>query len=91
MTIPVQAVVMHVKIKNKDCGTWKSNKICRKSEIQQEIQGQCNRSKSKTELLKTYDFDEGEFEDAINMQLVKCQTYKAAEHIQQLRMWFSLL
>lgn len=39
MAIPVQAVVMHVKIKNKDCGTWKSNKICRKSEIQQEIQG----------------------------------------------------
>jgi len=69
----------------------KAIKFVEKARYNKKFRGQCNRSKSKTELLKTYDFDEGEFEDAINMQLVKCQTYKAAEHIQQLRMWFSLL
>jgi hypothetical protein len=51
----------------------------------------CNKSKSKAELLEKLGFDEVEFEDAINMQLVKCQTYEAAENIQQVKMWFSLL
>ena len=29
--------------------------------------------------IKKFDFDEIEFDDAINMQLVKCQTYEAAD------------
>lgn len=46
---------------------------------------------SKPELLEKFDFNEVEFDDAINMQLVKCQTYAAAEPFQQLRIWFSIL
>lgn len=55
-----------------------------------ELRAACYKS-PKTELMKTFDFDEAEFENAINMQLVKCQTYEAAEHFHQLRIWFSLL
>jgi len=55
-----------------------------------ELRAKCYKS-PKSELLKILDFDEVEFDDAINMQLVKCQTYEAAEPFQQLRIWFSLL
>jgi len=51
----------------------------------------CNKCESKEELLKELDFHEGEFEDAINMQLFKCQSHEAAEQIQQIKMWFALL
>jgi len=50
----------------------------------------CNKS-SKEELLKTLDFNETEFEDAINMQLVKCQSYEEAERIHQIKFWFDVL
>lgn len=43
---------------------------------------------SKADLLVEMGFDELEFDDAINMQLVKCQTYQEAEVYQQIRMWF---
>lgn len=56
-----------------------------------ELRASCYKSESKAELLKVLGFDETEFEDAINMQLVKCQTYEEAEHIQQIKMWFLLL
>ncbi|MFI1772768.1 hypothetical protein [Thalassobellus citreus] len=46
---------------------------------------------SKDKLLLQLNFNEVEFEDAINMELVKCQTYEEAEVIQQIRIWFLLL
>lgn len=46
---------------------------------------------SKKKLLLLLNFNELEFEDALNMQLVQCQTYEEAEVFQQIRMWFLLL
>lgn len=56
-----------------------------------ELRSACNKSNSKQELLKELDFDETEFDDAINMQLVKCQSYEEAEVFQQIKMWFLIL
>ena len=55
------------------------------------LRQRCNQSKSKESLLEDLGFTAYEFEDAINMQLVKCQTYEQADHVQQIKMWFSLL
>ena len=68
----------------------KAIKFVKQACFDKELRASCYKS-PKSELLKTLDFDEGEFEDAINMQLVKCQTYEAAEPFQQLKIWFSLL
>ena len=46
---------------------------------------------SKEQLFEKFDFTQVEFEDAINMQLVKCQTYEDAERIQQVKFWFDVL
>ncbi|RXP44969.1 hypothetical protein EC396_16415 [Lutibacter sp. HS1-25] len=46
---------------------------------------------SKEKLLQLLNFNEVEFEDAINMQLVKCQSYEQAEVYQQIRIWFLLI
>jgi len=51
----------------------------------------CNLYQSKDELFKAFDFNENDFENVINMQLVKCQTYERAEYFQQIRLWFHLL
>lgn len=51
----------------------------------------CNLTESKSELLEAEGFNEEEFEDALNMELVKCKSYEEAEHYQQLRWWFALL
>ena len=51
----------------------------------------CNKCVSKEALLNELDFHEGEFDDAINMQLFKCQSYEAADQIHQIKMWFALL
>lgn len=56
-----------------------------------EFRRSCNKCASKQALLKELDFHEGEFDDAINMQLVKCQSYEAADQVQQIKMWFALL
>ncbi|MFY9151615.1 MAG: hypothetical protein WAO52_06365 [Prolixibacteraceae bacterium] len=55
-----------------------------------EFRDDCNKC-SKTEIMEELDFTELEFDDAINMQLVKCQTYEEADMIQQVRLWFSFL
>ena len=57
----------------------------------EELRTECNKSASKVELLHKFDFNEVEFEDALNMQLVKCQTYEQAEVFQQIKLWFLLL
>jgi len=44
--------------------------------------------KPKNELMENLGFNSIEFDDAINMQLVKCQSYEQAEVYQQIRMWF---
>ena len=51
----------------------------------------CNSSSSKLELLKDLGFSEYDFENAINMELFKCQSYESADQIQQIKFWFSLL
>ena len=63
----------------------------KKATSEQQFRAECNRSNSKLELMRLFEFDELEFDDAINMQLVKCQTYEEAEVFQQIRMWFSIL
>jgi hypothetical protein len=55
-----------------------------------EFRKECNKIQ-KAELLNTFDFTEDEFEDAITMQLVKCQTYEDADLVQQVKFWFALL
>lgn len=56
----------------------------------EELRDACT-SFSKEKLLLKLNFSEVEFEDAINMQLVKCQSYEQAEMYQQLRIWFLLI
>jgi hypothetical protein len=55
------------------------------------LRQKCYLSTSRVELLQALGFTEYEFEDAINMKLVKCQTYEEADRVQQLKMWFSIL
>lgn len=54
------------------------------------LRSQANEFENKEALMKNLEFNEAEFEDAINMNLVKCQTYEEAEQYQQMRMWFAL-
>ena len=68
----------------------KSIQFIRQFILDQEFRHECNHN-SKEELLKKLDFNETEFEDAINMQLVKCQSYEEAERIHQIKYWFELL
>ncbi len=63
----------------------------KKATTDKELRALCYQCKSKAALLENLGFDEVEFEDAINMQLVKCKSYEAAEKYQQLKMWFTLL
>lgn len=63
----------------------------KKATNDKEFRSECYKSDSKNELMKLLGFDEFEFEDAVNMQLVKCQSYEEAEVYQQIKMWFSIL
>lgn len=56
-----------------------------------ELRNSCVKFASKADMLDHFKFDELEFDDAINMQLVKCQSYDEAETYQHLRLWFGLL
>ena len=56
-----------------------------------ELRNKCNTFRSKQDMLNELGFDDIEFDDALNMQLVKCRTYEEAEEFQQLKMWFMLL
>lgn len=49
------------------------------------------RQSVKSKLLSGHDFTETEFEDAINMLLVKCQSYEEVGVIQQVKFWFAFL
>lgn len=52
---------------------------------------ECYSIDSKDTLYKTVGFNEAEFEDAINMSLVKCQSFEDADNIHQIKNWFALL
>lgn len=56
-----------------------------------EFRKSCASFETRDDLLSFYKFDALEFDDSINMQLVKCQSYEEAETYQQLRMWFAIL
>lgn len=49
---------------------------------------ECYKAESKQALMDEMGFNKDEFEDAVNIYLVKCQTYEQAEIYQQIRMWF---
>lgn len=55
-----------------------------------EFRRECNQLQ-KQDLMDSFGFDETEFDDAINMELVKCQTWEDADRIQQVKFWFALL
>jgi hypothetical protein len=69
----------------------KAIKFVKQATTESKFRTECNLYQSKDELFKAFDFNENDFENAINMQLVKCQTYERAEHFQQIRIWFHLL
>lgn len=58
--------------------------------ISSELRTACSNF-SKEKLMRKLNFNESEFEDALNSQLVQCQSYEQAEVFQQIRIWFSLL
>ncbi|MDW7694861.1 hypothetical protein R9C00_08910 [Flammeovirgaceae bacterium SG7u.111] len=68
----------------------KAIRFVRKFARSHEFRKECH-SFSRQELLETFEFDAYELEDAINMQLVKCQTEDEAIPYLQLRMYYQLL
>lgn len=56
-----------------------------------EFRKQCNKIASKEELVDQLGFNEEEFEDAIRMNLFKCQSYEEAEQFEQIKLWFKIL
>lgn len=69
----------------------KAIRFVKDASVDKELRRRCVGFDTKGELLDFFKFDELEFDDAINMQLVKCKTYEEAETFQQLRMWFAML
>lgn len=66
----------------------KAIKFVKRATSERDFRKACYRAPSRESLMEEKDFTEVEFDDAINMQLVKCQTYEQAEVYQQIRMWF---
>ncbi len=66
----------------------KAIKFVKKATTESDFRKQCYKAASREALMEERGFDEVEFDDAINMQLVKCQSYEQAEVYQQIRMWF---
>ncbi|WP_297091633.1 hypothetical protein [uncultured Draconibacterium sp.] len=66
----------------------KAIKFVKRATTEREFRKACYKSPSKEHLMQEIGFSEPEFDDALNMQLVKCQTYEQAEVYQQIRMWF---
>jgi hypothetical protein len=69
----------------------KAIRFIRQASFDKELRKACYQVSSKKELLKILDFDEFEFEDAFNMELVKCQTAEQADDINQLKEWFYMI
>ncbi|HYQ55736.1 MAG TPA: hypothetical protein VEP89_00215 [Draconibacterium sp.] len=60
----------------------------KRATAESDFRKECYKAQSKQKLMEEIGFDEVEFDDAVNMQLVKCQSYEQAEVYQQIRMWF---
>mgnify|MGYP007068286160 CR=1 FL=1 len=96
--VPVHAVhahqprvhPLHVNLKTEIMALGKSISFIRDFIGDRELRRECNRY-SKEELFAKFDFNQIEFEDAINMQLVKCQSHEEAERIHQIKFWFDVL
>lgn len=69
----------------------KAINFVKKATTDAQFRAQCYKSNSRNEVMQIFGFNEVEFDDAINMQLVKCQSWEEAEAFQQIRMWFSIL
>ncbi len=69
----------------------KAMQFVKDASVDAEFRKSCIDFKTKDELFSFHEFDALEFDDAINMQLVKCQSYVEAETYQQLRLWFAVL
>ena len=52
---------------------------------------ECNGMDSQKELMKKFDFTEDEFENALNMSLVNCQSNEEAHAVKEIKMWFMIL
>ena len=64
-------------------------------EINKELRQACYKCHSKLELLsmlaqEELEFTQNEFDNAVTMLLVKCQTYEEADCVKQTEVWFSL-
>ena len=69
----------------------KAIRFVKDASVDKDLRKSCVGFKTKDELFSFFKFDALDFDDAINMQLVKCKTYEEAETFQQLRLWFSML
>lgn len=69
----------------------KAMRFLKRVKTDKEFRKECVRIPTKNDLMVKEDFTEVEFEDAINMALVKCQTYEEADVVKQLQVWFRLL
>ncbi len=69
----------------------KALRFIRQARFDYELRRACYGMSTKQELLKVLDFDMNEFEDAFNMELVKCQSHEDAENLYQLKEWFQMI
>lgn len=69
----------------------KAIKFIRQIGYDDALRAKCYDCSNREELLNMLEFSEFEFEEAINSQLVKCQTEEEAENIRQLKLWFSII
>ena len=58
--------------------------------MSEELRSACSHF-SKNQLMQKLDFNEFEFEDAINAELVQCKTFEQAAVFQEIKIWFLLI
>ena len=71
-------------------------KFVRKVDADNEFRRICNKCGSREAiqemlLKEKMDFNDFEFEEAINMMLFKCQTYEDADGVKQIELWYNLV
>ena len=91
VVVPAVRVILLVVNKTQTMALSKAIEFVKKVGSDTNLRTSCYEMKTRQELLLLLGFNEVEFEDAINMQLVKCQTYDEAEEFQQIQMWFLTL
>ncbi|PWE00574.1 hypothetical protein [Marinilabilia rubra] len=69
----------------------KAIRFIRQASFDKEFRKACYNVETKEELLQILDFNDAEFEDAFNMELVKCQTSEQADMIYQLKSWYHMI